>query len=125
MNKIFQIQADIVGALSHIEMMGKTKAECQKEVDRLNKRISTELSLVRERFACTTLITSMLCVVNQHKMCLAYEYKGKLYSTAHNVKGMANTDVLHDLGLPMAEWDKMPKYSVWITSGNVYDTVDL
>lgn len=125
MNKIFAIQADIVGALSHIEMMGKTKAECQKEVDRLNKRISTELSLVRERFACTTLITSMLCVVNQHKMCLAYEYKGKLYSTAHNVKGMANTDVLHDLGLPMAEWDKMPKYSVWIASGNVYDTVDL
>ncbi len=125
MNKIFAIQADIVGALSHIEMMGKTKAECNKEVDRLNKRISTELSLVRERFACTTLITSMLCVVNQHKMCLAYQYKGKLYSTAHNVPGMANTNVLHDLGLPMAEWDKMPKFSVWIASGNVYDKSDV
>lgn len=120
MNKIYAIQADIVGALSHIEMMWKTKDECNKEVARLNKRISTELSLVRERFACTTLITSMLCVVNQNKMCLAYQYKGKLYSTAKNVPGMDNTNYLHDLNLPMAEWDKMPQYCVWIESGKVY-----
>jgi len=125
MNKIYEIQADIVGALSHIEMMGKTKAECKKEVDRLNKRISTELSLVRERFACNTLVTSMLCNVNSRKMCLAYEYKGKLYSTAHNVKGMANTDYLHTLGMTSDQWDSLPRYSVWIGTGTVYDTVDV
>lgn len=122
MNKLYEIQADIVGALSHIEMMGKTKEDCTKEVERLNRRING-LPLVRERFACNSLVTSMLITVNSRKMCLAYQYKGKLYSTAKSVKGMANTDYLHTLNLSMDEWDSLPKFSVWIASGNVYDTV--
>jgi hypothetical protein len=115
--------ADIVGSFSHIEMMGKTREECTKEVERLNKRINNELSLVRDAHAASTLITTMLCEVNSRKMCLAYQYRGKLYSTAHNVKGLPNTDYLHTLGLTSKQWDALPRYSVWIGTGSIYDVV--
>jgi hypothetical protein len=123
MNKLRVIMADIVGALTHIELMGKTREETTKEVERLTKRINSELSLVRERFAASTLITTMLCEVNSRKMCLAYQYKGKLYSTANNVPGMANTDYLHTLNMTSNQWDALPRFSVWISTGNVYDTL--
>lgn len=122
MNKLRAVLVDIVGALTHIEMMGKTREECNKEVKRLESRIQRELTLVRDRYAASNLITAMLCEVNGNKMCLAYEYKGKLYSTAKNVPGMRNTDPLHNMGLPMLVWDSMPKHTVWIGTGTVYES---
>lgn len=122
-NKLRAIMADIIGSFSHIELMGKTREESTKEVERLNNRITSELTLVRDAYAARTLITTMLCEVNSRKMCLAYQYKGKLYSTAKTVKGMSNTDYLHTLGLTSKQWDALPRYSVWIGTGSIYDIV--
>lgn len=123
MDKLRNVMADIVGAFTHIELMGKNREETNKEIIRLHKSIDT-LPLVRERFAASTLLTTMLCEVNGRKMCLAYQYKGKLYSTAKSVPGMANTDYLHTLNMTSAQWDALPRYSVWISTGNVFEPVE-
>lgn len=120
MNKLREVMADIIGALTHIELMGKTKVQSDLEVSRLQRRVN-DLPLVRERFAASTLITAMLCEVNNRKMCLAYQYQGKLYCTANNVHGLPNTDYLHTLGMTSDQWNALPRYSVWISTGNVYD----
>jgi hypothetical protein len=125
MNKLTTIMADIVGTFNHIAEHGKDREYCSREMMRVSKRVGSELKLKRDMFACHNLITAMRCDVNNKKTCLAYQYKGKLYSTARNVPGMDSTEYLHSLSLKSAEWDNMPKFSVWIASGNVYDKFEL
>lgn len=123
MDKLRSIMADIVTSLSDIEKQGLTKESSDKQVQRLTKRVNHELVLVRDRHAANTLITTMLFEVNQFKMCLAYHYKGKLYTTRRNVPNHDNTDVLHTLGMTSDQWDKLPKFSVWISTGSIFSPV--
>ena len=120
MNRIYSAQEEIISSFTDMIFRGVTHEQYTVVYQRLTDLVKT-FDLVRDRYALNTLITTMRCNIMMRSTCLAYEYEGKLYSTARNVPGMSNTDPLHDLGLPMAVWDSMPKYTVWIGTGTVYD----
>lgn len=122
MNKVFEVQADIVNTFSEIINRGYDEEAYIRERNRIQHDIN-RLKLVRDRYACSTLITSMLCNVMMRKMCLAYQYKGGLFCTANNVMGRPNTDYLHTLNLTSAEWDALPQFHVWIGTGDVFAPV--
>lgn len=122
-NKLRSIMADIVSSLTQVELMGKSQADTDKEVKRLYHRINCEVRLVRERFAAMELILTMLCEINSRKQCLAYQYNDELYCTANNVPGRKNTEYLHTLGLTQDQWNLLPQFTVWISTGNVYSSI--
>ena len=122
MNPVYAIQADIYNTFEELIQRGYDEESYQRELARLNCSIKN-LKLVRDRYACNTLITSIRCNVMMKKMCLAYQYKGDLYCTANNVAGRPNTDYLHTLGFTSAEWDSLPQFHVWIHNGDVFAPV--
>lgn len=122
MNPVYVIQEDIVKAIEHCIDRSKTFPEVKVELERLQTRIKA-LKLVRDRYACSTLIHTMYCNILMRKLCLAYEYEGKLYTTANEVPGHQNTNYLHSLKLNSSQWDKLPQVHVWIHSGKVFDGV--
>lgn len=122
MNPVYAIQTDIVKAIEHCIDRSKTCEQVKVEIDRLKVRIDS-LKLVRDRYACSTLLHSMYCNILMPKLCLAYEYQGKLYTTANEVPGHQNTYYLHNLNMKSDQWDKLPRYHVWIHSGNIFGVV--
>ncbi len=124
MNPVYAIQQDIIEAIEHCIDRSKTKQQVTDEINRLKNRIST-LKLVRDQYACNTLLHTMYCNILLRKLCLGYEYEDKLYTTANEVPGHKNTNYLHSLNMTSAQWNKLPQYHVWINSGKVFDGVSV
>lgn len=122
MNPVYAIQADIFNTISEIITRGYDEESYKREQARISNDIK-RLKLVRDRYACSTLMTSMFCNVMLRKMCLAYRYEGNLYCTADNVPGRPNTDYLHSLKLTSDEWNSLQQFHVWISTGDVYAPV--
>ncbi|AMM43583.1 hypothetical protein FDG95_gp408 [Pectobacterium phage vB_PcaM_CBB] len=122
MNPVYEIQADIFNTFSEIVTRGHDEESYKREQARIQNDIN-RLKLVRDRYACNTLMTSMFCNVMLRKMCLAYRYEGILYCTANNVPGRPNTDYLHTLNLTSDQWDSLKQFHVWISTGDVYAPV--
>ena len=92
-----------------------TLANIKERLAVLDKEFLIGGKLQREQFAYNELKIALWHELSTFKTTLAYEYKGKLYAVHKSFNGTENsTEVLHKLGLTTAEWDKMPRRSVWI-----------
>lgn len=89
------------------------------------RAVARSQPLKREQFALTAMLDAMINAMNTSDLTLAYEYKGQLYAVHKDYRneprgGVHSTEYLHSLGLTMAEWDSMPKFNVWVSTGKVY-----
>ena len=89
------------------------------------RSVARSQPLKREQFALNAMLDTLIHAMNTSDLTLAYEYKGKLYAVHKDYRieprgGVFSTDYLHALGLTMDEWDKMPKFNVWVNTGKVY-----
>lgn len=89
------------------------------------RSVARSQPLKREQFALMAMLDAMIHAMNTSDLTLAYEYKGKLYAVHKDYRieprgGVFSTDYLHAQGLTMDEWDKMPKFNVWVSTGKVY-----
>ena len=89
------------------------------------RKVARSQALKREQFAMMAMLDAMIHAMNTSDLTLAYEYQGALYAVHKDYRnesrgGVYSTDNLHNLGLTMAEWDAMPKFNVWVSTGKVY-----
>lgn len=121
-NEVRDVMADIIITMTDVAETGQPKSVVDSDCTRLFARIKS-LKLVRDRFACSTLLSTMLIEINGSKMSMAYEYNSVLYCTGNKVQSRESTEYLHTLGLTMDEWDAMPQFWVWNGIGTVYSKV--
>ncbi len=89
------------------------------------RKVIRSQNLKREEFALSATLDALINALHCHDLTLAYMYQGKLYATHKSFRneckgGVMSTEYLHSLGLTMAEWDKLPKYHVWVNTGKVF-----
>ena len=119
-NNLTRIQIDLVNEFAQASSQQVTHEHVRELIKKYGKK-KEDLVLVREKFAVETLISAMLeLYFPATRFCQAYEYNGKLYSTAKKVPGMENTDYLHTLNFTSDQWNALPRHSVWIDSGKKY-----
>ncbi len=90
--------------------------------------VARKQALKRDMHAVNSMLDATLQVIHSRDLTLAYQYQGRLYATHKsyrngNVNGVGSTEYLHGLGLTMKEWDAMPKFNVWVHSGEVFAPV--
>ena len=107
--------------VSVVDLFQRAEKECwtytalKERLSVIDKEFMIGGKLQREQFAYNELKSALFHELAVFKTTLAYEYKNKLYAVHKSFNGTENsTEVLHKLGLTTAEWDKMPRYSVWI-----------
>ena len=113
--KLHYALVSVVDLFQRAEKECWTYAAIKERLSVIDKEFMIGGKLQREQFAYNELKSALSHELAVFKTTLAYEYKGKLYAVHKSFDGTENsTEVLLKLGLTTTEWDKMPRYSVWI-----------
>jgi hypothetical protein len=92
------------------------------------RNVARKQELKRDQHAVNSMLDATLHVIHSRDLTLAYMYKGRLYATHksyrnNSVNGVMSSEYLIGLGLTMDEWDAMPKYNIWVHSGEIFSPV--
>lgn len=84
--------------------------------------------LKRDMHAVNSMLDATLQVIHSRDLTLAYQYQGRLYAThksyrTNNVNGVRSSEELLGMISTMDEWDRLPKFHVWVHSGEVFAPV--
>jgi len=92
------------------------------------RKVASQQRLRRDEYAIKAVLDAMTLKILQSDLTLAYQYNGELYAVHKDYRnetrgGVFSTEYLHNQNLTQDQWNTLPKFHIWVSTGKVFAPV--